>query len=342
MRYLRKQVINRRAPYDQRLEVDINNNVVMSTPAGLQLPAGPTSAQPIVSNRYGTSNAGDLSGMIRYNTTTSEFEGYQSGSWRAFRFKESTAITQQSLGAGDGNEIYFGPLIPTKPSIVQSGTTWGGQNLLVIVENVIQLHGTNYTVENNPSFTSEVETAVLSVQANASDTVLYFNSGLLCSGASGDGTTVTLSFSTRPAAPFAVGSSIVVTGFTATGYNGTYVVTACTTSSVSYLNATTDAITVIGQAVSTDAYYTDVNFINTVITGSASLPIDTKVLSYTKDNNTETLISVTIDQALTGTIDADTTLTLIEPSGVGVGQYLKFSSPVPYGKIVTVLHGFDQ
>lgn len=353
MRYLRKQVINRRAPYDQRLEVDINNNVVMSTPAGLQLPAGPTSSQPIVSARYGTSNVGDLSGMIRYNTQTSQFEGNQAGEWRAFRFKESTGITQQNIGAGDGNEVYFGPLNPAPPTLVQSGTTWGAQNLLVIVENVIQVSGTNYEVELNPSFSSEVEAATTSVLASTGETLLYFNTALNCNGASGDTTTVTLTFDssyvdqngvtqTRNAAPFAVGSDIVVTGFTPVGYNGTYTVTACTTSSVSYTNATTGSATVVGNATSSVAYYPDVNFIGTVVTGSASIDTNTEIVSFSRDNNTDALVSVVINKALLGNISGNTSLTLSEPSLIGSGYYLKFSSPVPYGKIVTVLHGFDQ
>ena len=151
MRYLRKQVINRRAPYDQRLQVDINNSVLMSTPSAAQLPAGTSAQRPLVGNRYGTSDTSDLSGMIRYNTETNQLEGYQAGVWRTFRFKESTGITQQNLGIGDSVEVYFGVLNPAPPATVESGKTWGGQNLLVVVENVIQIHGTNYTIVQNPA-----------------------------------------------------------------------------------------------------------------------------------------------------------------------------------------------
>lgn len=150
MRYLKKQVLNRRAPYDQRLSVDINNNILMSSPAGVQVPAGTNAQRPIVGNRYGSSNVGDLSGMIRYNTSSGELEGYQAGAWRTFRFKEATQIIVQNLGYGDFVETTFGPLNPAPPTSVQSGTTWTGANLLVIVENVIQIHITNYTIVVNP------------------------------------------------------------------------------------------------------------------------------------------------------------------------------------------------
>lgn len=151
MRYLRKQNVNRRAPYDQRLQVDINNNILMSSPAGVQVPAGTTNERPIVGNRYKTDNAGDLSGMIRYNTTTGEFEGNQAGQWRSFRFKESTQIIVQNIAEGDFVETLFGPLNPAPPTTVQSGTTWTGANILVVVENVIQIFNTNYTIVVNPN-----------------------------------------------------------------------------------------------------------------------------------------------------------------------------------------------
>ena len=58
-------------------------------------------------------------------------------------------------------------------------------------------------------------------------------------GATGNGTTVTLTFATQAAAPYQVGSSIIVSGIDPTEYNGTFVVTACNTTTVSYLNAST-------------------------------------------------------------------------------------------------------
>jgi hypothetical protein len=89
--------------------------------------------------------------MIRYNTDTHEVEVYQASTWRAMRFKESTGITQQPIGTGNGATTYFGVLNPAPPATVQSTTSWGGQNLLVVIENVLQLHTTNYTIVQNPT-----------------------------------------------------------------------------------------------------------------------------------------------------------------------------------------------
>jgi hypothetical protein len=59
-------------------------------------------------------------------------------------------------------------------------------------------------------------------------------------GASGNGTTATITFATQAAA-IQVGATIVVAGINPSGYNGTFVVTASTVTSVSYLNATSAA-----------------------------------------------------------------------------------------------------
>jgi hypothetical protein len=144
MRFLKTLSLNRRAIYDDRLAVDTANGVVMNTPNNLLMPKGATEDRP------GT----PLTGMIRYNTSTNNVEVYQgiggSATWRSLRFKESTSITQQTLGVGDAVETIFGPLNPAPPSVVASGITWGGQNLIVVVENVIQLHTTNYVVVLDP------------------------------------------------------------------------------------------------------------------------------------------------------------------------------------------------
>ena len=63
--------------------------------------------------------------------------------------------------------------------------------------------------------------------------------------ASGDGATATITFATQTAA-IPVGASVVVAGVTPAGYNGTFTVTASSTTTVSYANTTTGAQTVAG------------------------------------------------------------------------------------------------
>ena len=73
------------------------------------------------------------------------------------------------------------------------------------------------------------------------------NAILTTTAATGNGTTATLSFAPQAAAPFAVGTQIVISNGVPVGYNGTYTVTACTTTTVSYLNTTTGAQTTPAQ-----------------------------------------------------------------------------------------------
>jgi hypothetical protein len=337
MRYLRKQVINRRAPWDQRLSVDINNAVVMTTTNNLTLPSGTTAQRPVL----------PINGMIRYNTdivTGGEIEIYQSGTWRSLRFKEATQITQQSLGAGDSLNLYFGPLTPAPPTTVQSNTIWGGQNILVIVENVIQISTTNYTIVQNPTIPTEIYLPKLSYAATSGSTTLYFNSHVLGTDASWLSNVATLSFTALTETPFAVGSSIVVTGFMPTAYNGTFTVTASTASSVSFtLSSNPGATTVVGQIKSSDAIYTSVDITGATINGHANIQSSTTIVSAISDPNTDALISVVINKpTTTSTIPINTQLTITESTQTPTGYYLKFSSPVPIGKVVTVLHGFDK
>lgn len=334
MRFLKRQTINRRQLKDPTVYSDVADANVYINPrnsGSMVLPSGTDAQIP----------ASPINGMMRYNADHDEVQVYQSNTWRSLRFKESTTITQQNLGAGDSAEVYFGPLNPAPPTIVESGTTWGAQNILVVVENVLQLSGQNYTVVQNPTIGAETYTGNLSSSAASGATVLYVNSALTCTAGSGSGTTVTLSFSSRVAPPFSVGSSIIVTGFTPAGYNGTYTVTACTNNTVSYLNSTTASVTVVGSATSGNAIYPSANFANASVTGT-NIHSPSTISSFTTDADTDALVSVTLNHTTDGIVASATTITITESSTTGTGYYLKFSSPVPYGKIVTVLHGFDK
>ena len=259
MRFLKTLTLNRRAIYDSRVALTTSNDLTIADSRSMIIPK---------SNGSITS---PVTGQMRYNTSTNEVEVYQgsSASWRSMRFKESTGITQQNLGVGDANTVYFGPLNPAPPAVVQSGTTWGGQNLLVVVENVIQLHTTNYTIVQNPTIPGQT-------------------------------------------------------------YSGD-------TSSNAIVGATT-----INFDVVTSPIYPSVNITGATVTGSASLQANTVVSSYTVDSQGR-LTSIVIDKAvITATIPTGTVLTITDASNVATGYYIQFSSAVPYGKPVTVLHGFDQ
>jgi hypothetical protein len=65
-------------------------------------------------------------------------------------------------------------------------------------------------------------------------------------GASGTGTTATITFAAEATAPFGVGDTITVSNMIPATYNGTFVVTGATTSSVSYASTATGSQTQAG------------------------------------------------------------------------------------------------
>lgn len=150
MRFLKRTTVNPRDPRDYRLYVDVTSDIVMGGRASLQLPKGTTSDRSLTVD----------DGMIRYNTTTDEVEVRQSGTWRALRFKEASKIIQQPLGTGDGASTLYKLNSEYNPSNVSSNVPGSGglplgqfvgQNIIVLIENVFQVAGTNYNIAQNPT-----------------------------------------------------------------------------------------------------------------------------------------------------------------------------------------------
>ena len=153
MKFLKKLQLAKKNLTDDRIAVDANSLVYFESTNAMKLPIGTTNQQPGQSGNTVTSPA---NGMVRYNSSTNQLEAYQNSAWRNVRFKEATTITQQTAGTGDGAETKFGPLSPVPTA---------AQNVLVLVENVMQVATTNYTLVQNPggyaagwyiSFTSAV------------------------------------------------------------------------------------------------------------------------------------------------------------------------------------------
>jgi len=343
MRYLKRQNVNRRIANDTTLYSDTAGQNVYIQPnlaGSVSVPVGSNAQRP----------SSPTNGMMRYSTdgvTGGQMEVYSAGRWRALKYVEQGTIIQQNLGAGDSNNTYFGPLNSTwyNPGNNANNTTVGAQNILVIVENVIQVSTINYTVVQNPTLPTETYTPKLSFAATVSATTLYFNTSVFVTGASGNGTTAVLTFATQTQVPFAIGASIVVFGVNSTGgvgnYNGTFTVTASTTSSVSWLSATTATYQNGGEIDAVGSVYPTVNLIGGTISGT-NLAGST-ISSFVTDPNTDALISVTFSPGIvTSTVAVNTTYTITKTSSVGTGYFLNFSTPVPYGKVVIALLGFDS
>jgi hypothetical protein len=121
--------------------------------------------------------------------------------------------------------------------------------------SVITINGQNITVAGSPNNTVQYLAGQINALSGTTlpgvyaaniggKLTLYADSGasgdkVTVTGATGTGTTATLTFAAQATAPYAIGDSITVASVNPAGYNGTYTVTACTTTSVSYANTTT-------------------------------------------------------------------------------------------------------
>lgn len=106
------------------------------------------------------------------------------------------------------------------------------------------------------------------------------NTSLTTTGASGTSGVATLTFATQASAPFPVGSNIIVSGITPTTYNGTFVVTACTTTSVSYASTATGSQTVAGSVTLASATYIFTGYIDTTSVRRVRARVDINVNRY--------------------------------------------------------------
>jgi hypothetical protein len=353
MRYLKRQNLNRRVANDTTLYSDVANANVYVAPTGagsLVIPVGTTAQRP----------GSPTNGMLRYNTditTNGEVEIYQSGKWRSLRFREATQIIQQNLGAGDGATTVFGPLNSTyyNPSNISSDVaSFGGQNILVVVENVIQLSTTNYTVVQNPSVAGETYVGTLSAAATSGSTTLYFSTSLVATSASSGGSVSFIGFISNGSGPSTIiGTTLTVTGGTGTpllgmtlsGTNitGSPTVTAVNSAAFTgYISGTTLTVTAITSSAlalglvitgSTTSAGTYITAFGTGIGGTGNYTV----------NNSQTVGSSGSPVNLTGTsyTVSSTQLTASETiTGTGVTATLGFATqsapPFAVGDSITV------
>ena len=144
------------------------NRIVVNANGGMMLPKGTTAQRPqLTSVRQPT----DANGTIRYNTTIPALEAYVGGAWVTVASPFAAAITKQTLGPGDGVVTIFGPLNATfAPSYAASA-----DNVVVLVENVMQISTTNFTINQNPTSTgtgAETNATALSSGNNGTSYVI--------------------------------------------------------------------------------------------------------------------------------------------------------------------------
>jgi hypothetical protein len=164
---------------------------------------------------------------------------------------------------------------------------------------------------------------------------------------SGNGTTVTITFSNSNASqiPFPTGSTIVVSGLSVAGYNGTYTVTTGTNNTVAYTNSTSTSIS---------------SFTNATVTNNSIVPPNCIVQSVSLDTYTfivspsvwippganitaqfpGSVASITFsDPYSTGTYSTAPTITVAAPVGGGIQATALATVAGGYITGVTVVNG---
>ena len=128
MRFVKQAFLKNKFVVDKTVFVDINGNVSFGGGrGGIQVSVGTTDDRPST----------PLNGTIRYNTDINDLEVYTNNNWETLRTDRAGNIIVQNLGTGDSNITDFGPLNPTPKA---------AENILVLVENVMQIAGVNYTL----------------------------------------------------------------------------------------------------------------------------------------------------------------------------------------------------
>lgn len=138
MKFLKTQYTSRYSPSDNTIRVNTYGRAVMDFNGGVLLPKGTTAQRPQLT---GVRQPTDANGTIRYNTDLNEIEAYVGGNWETVRAPGASAISIETHGPGDAADTIFGPLTNVPAS---------ANNIIVLVENVMQIPTTNFTLEQNP------------------------------------------------------------------------------------------------------------------------------------------------------------------------------------------------
>lgn len=146
MRFLKSQYTSKYSPNDNTVRVNPYGRAVMDFNGAVMIPKGTTAQRPQLT---GVRHPTDGNGYLRYNTDNDAvtgqpigIEAYVGGNWEVVRAPASAAVTIETLGPGNASDTIFGPLQKVPAS---------ANNILVLVENVMQIPTTNFTLVQNPS-----------------------------------------------------------------------------------------------------------------------------------------------------------------------------------------------
>jgi hypothetical protein len=157
MKFYKRQTINYHNPQDNTFAVESDGRVIAETSASIRIPVGSLQDRP----------NDDSVGQLRYNTTYKDFEGLVESIWERIRTVRPADITVQNLGNGNYFSTDFGPLNKDyQPSFDK-----GPENIMVYVDNVYQIPGTNYVLTEDP----DPVTATTTATTTAGSFILYLD-----------------------------------------------------------------------------------------------------------------------------------------------------------------------
>jgi hypothetical protein len=144
MRYLKRQSTNSRLIAGRGVVYDQYEQLIIPGTGAILVPKGATADRP---------NPAEV-GQLRYNTDTRSFEYYEGvpnggNAWKQARFREPVSVTKQNLGNGDDQEVNFGPLNANDVDFYYPAAP---EQVLVMVENVLQIPDTNYSIVQQPCY----------------------------------------------------------------------------------------------------------------------------------------------------------------------------------------------
>jgi hypothetical protein len=156
MRLIKAQSTNLRSIYGKGVKYDVNDLVTVDSTNSMIVPRGTGDTNFSAGTPENQRPQSFVNGMIRYNTTDEQFEAYQNGAWREVRFKEPNqdpGIVWQNLGVGNiaADETIFGELQSNDTDFPVPATA---NNIIVMIENVVQIPTTNYTIHQTAAITS--------------------------------------------------------------------------------------------------------------------------------------------------------------------------------------------
>jgi hypothetical protein len=190
--------------------------------------------------------------------------------------------------------------------------------------------------------TTTIESANLNVGLNLFQLNGGISFNLTVVNVSASNGVVTLTFNTQTAVPFAIGSSILVSGFTPSGYNGTYTVVASptpTTATVSYTNATSASVSVYGtvntniSGIPSSLYYQSGLSINRGLLNPAEFLFDDSI-NHFDPTTTITVTSITTTGSIV-TFNFSTQSSV--PFAAGTSISITGFNPATYNGIYTVV-----